>query len=103
MTEHHEITLPDNILNPILDAGLAGLPEAISLLINHAMIIERSQHLGVGPYERDPARSGHANGFKIRRWIPAWGPWICAFRKPAIPTRRSSPARWNAASAARKP
>lgn len=66
MTEHHDITLPQDILNPILSTGLAGLPEAISLLINHAMLIERSQHLGAAPYQRDPARIGHANGFKDR-------------------------------------
>lgn len=67
MTEHHDTTLSEDILNPILDTGLQGLPEAISLLINHAMLIERSKHLGAAPYQREPARTGHANGFKDRR------------------------------------
>jgi len=49
-----------------LETGLEGLAEAISLLINHAMIIERSQHLGVPPYQRNPLRNGHSNGFKNR-------------------------------------
>lgn len=60
MTEHHDITLSHDILSPILDTGLQGLPEAISLLINHAMLIERSKHLGAAPYQREPARTGHA-------------------------------------------
>ena len=28
------------------------------------MLIERSYHIGVGPYERHADRDGHANGFK---------------------------------------
>ena len=30
------------------------------------MLIERHRHLGAAPYERAPARNGHANGFKRR-------------------------------------
>ncbi len=30
------------------------------------MLIERSQHLGVAPYQRNSLRNGHANGFKSR-------------------------------------
>ena len=30
------------------------------------MLIERTQHIGAGPYERIEARNGHANGFKPR-------------------------------------
>lgn len=66
MTEHTDTNLSQNILNPILETGLEGLPEAISLLINHAMLIERSQHLGAAPYQRNALRNGHANGFKNR-------------------------------------
>ena len=66
MTEHTDTTLSKDILNPILETGLEGLPEAISLLINHAMLVERSQHLGVAPYQRNSLRNGHSNGFKNR-------------------------------------
>jgi len=66
MTEQTDNTLSKDILNPILETGLEGLPEAISLLINHAMLIERSQHLGAPPYQRNALRNGHANGFKNR-------------------------------------
>lgn len=67
MTEQDNLTLSADILNPILAEGLPGLPEAVSLLINAAMLVERDRHLGVAPYQRDPARQGHANGFKDRR------------------------------------
>jgi len=66
MTEHTDTTLSKDILNPILETGLEGLPEAISLLINHAMLVERSQHLGVAPYQRNSLRNGYSNGFKNR-------------------------------------
>ena len=66
MTEHTDTNVSQNILNPILETGLEGLPEAISLLINHAMLIERSQHLGAAPYHRNSLRNGHSNGFKNR-------------------------------------
>ena len=66
MTEHADTTLSQDILNPILETGLEGLPEAISLLINHAMLVERSQHLRVAPYQRNSLRNGHSNGFKNR-------------------------------------
>jgi transposase-like protein len=66
MTELINNKLPSNILNPILENGLEGLSEAISLLINQAMLIERSEHLGVAPYERNASRNGQSNGFKNR-------------------------------------
>ena len=66
MTEHADTTLSQDILNPILETGLEGLPEAISLLINHAMLVERSQHLRAAPYQRNSLRNGHSNGFKNR-------------------------------------
>lgn len=48
----------------IAEKGFAGLPEALTALINEAMRLERERHLGVGPYERGPERRGHANGYK---------------------------------------
>jgi len=51
-------------VNRILEEGSDGLADAMRLLLNHAMQIERSQALGAGPYERATTRSGHANGFK---------------------------------------
>lgn len=44
--------------------GTDGLAEALRLLLNEAMQIQRSQALLAQPYERTPARKGYANGFK---------------------------------------
>ena len=38
--------------------------EALRLLLNAAMLLERQQHLRAAPYERTDERNGHANGFK---------------------------------------
>ena len=46
------------------DNGLDGLAEAVTVLLNAAMVAERSEYLGARPYERSESRSGYANGFK---------------------------------------
>jgi len=66
MTEQTQPTLNPEILNAILEHGLDGLPNALSLLINHAMLIERSHYLHSTPYQRHDERTGYANGFKPR-------------------------------------
>lgn len=48
----------------IAERGLEGLPEALTMLINTAMRLERERHLGVESYERSEQRRGYANGYK---------------------------------------
>ena len=67
MTEDPNQTIAATILDPILKCGLEGLPDAVSVLINHAMRIEREHHIGAGPYQRTEQRDGYANGFKERQ------------------------------------
>lgn len=67
MTEDPNLTIAANVLEPILNYGLEGLPDAVATLISHAMLIEREHHIGAGPYQRTEGRDGHANGFKERR------------------------------------
>lgn len=74
MTENPNTELPQNALDAILNHGLEGLPQAISTLINHAMIIERERHLGATAYQRTERRDGHANGFKERTLNTRVGP-----------------------------
>lgn len=57
-------SLPESFLDALSEGGLAGLPDAIRILINAAMLAERQKHLGAEWYERTPARQGYANGFK---------------------------------------
>ncbi|MCY4426365.1 MAG: transposase [Halieaceae bacterium] len=56
------------------DNGFDGLAEAVTVLVNTAMVAERSGYLGARPYERSDSRSGYANGFsRTRRSKPASG------------------------------
>ena len=56
--------LPESFLESLSEGGLSGLPEAIRLLINAAMLAERQKHLSAEPYQRTSDRQGYANGFK---------------------------------------
>jgi putative transposase len=48
----------------ISEKGFQGMGEAVQILMNEAMKIERNRFLGVLPYERNPDREGYANGYK---------------------------------------
>ena len=74
MTGHPDDTLTRDSINLLLENGLAdGLPRIAELLMNAAMIIERSTHLQAGPHERSAQRNGHANGFKPRSLATSLG------------------------------
>ena len=47
--------------------GFDGMAQAMQLLLNECMTIERQQFLGVGPYQRSEERNGQANGFKPKQ------------------------------------
>ena len=61
----------DITVNPIIELlaeqGFEGLPEAITALLNQAMLVERMKHLNAEPYERTAERNGYANGFKSKQ------------------------------------
>ena len=44
--------------------GIDAISQAVGVLMNHAMVIERADALGAEPYQRSEQRRGHANGFK---------------------------------------
>jgi transposase-like protein len=64
MTRHTDPELLNNVLQLISEQGTDGLAEGLRLLINQAMVVERSQALQAQHYERVATRTGHANGFK---------------------------------------
>ncbi len=64
MTYQPDCTLPTEVLDQLAEGGLEALPEAIRLLINTAMLLERQKFIGAGPYERSSERQAHPNGFK---------------------------------------
>jgi transposase-like protein len=55
------------VVQVLAEHGFDGMAQAMELLINECMKIERQQALGAGPYQRSQARRGQANGFKPKR------------------------------------
>jgi transposase-like protein len=66
-TRRSERTAVEEALEVLVESGFEGMPRALEILLNEAMKRERSEFLGAQPYARDPARRGHANGFKPKR------------------------------------
>jgi len=64
MTYREDFTLPAELLEQVQEQGLDVLPELIRVMINTAMQAERAEHLNAAPYQHNPDRRGHANGFK---------------------------------------
>lgn len=64
MTRNDDFNAGERALQMIFEHGMDGLAEAVRILLNEAMIIERSQTLGAAPFERTDERIGYANGFK---------------------------------------
>lgn len=68
MTRHDpDPTTIASALELLTDHGFEGMAGCLQALFNEAMRIERSAHLGAGPYERTGERMGYANGFKPKR------------------------------------
>src|SRR6185312_14986543 len=44
----------------------AGLAEAMQIMLNEAMLVERARYLQAQPYERNALRQDYANGFKTK-------------------------------------
>ena len=58
----------------LAEQGFDGMAQAMELLLNECMKVERQQALGVGPYQRGEARQGQANGFKPKQLKTRVGP-----------------------------
>lgn len=64
MTHHLDDTLLQTVCELLDEYGFDGLTEAVTVLLNEAMKVERAQHLKAAPYERTAERRGYANGYK---------------------------------------
>jgi transposase-like protein len=64
MTYQSDCTLPTDLLDQLTEGGLEALPDAMRLLLNTAMLLERQKFIGASPYQRSAERQAHANGFK---------------------------------------
>ena len=47
--------------------GMEAMPQAMEILFNQAMRLEREQHLGAGHHQRSSDRLDYANGYKPKR------------------------------------
>jgi len=62
MAQHGENRTIDSAVELLKTKGFEGLAEAVTVLLNSAMVAERSDHLRAAPYERSSERVGYANG-----------------------------------------
>ena len=85
MTHQLQTTALDEITELLAEHGFDGMAQAVTVLLNEVMKLERTHALGAAPYQRSEQRNGHANGFKpngIKR-TPSLG-WLgtCASSRP---------------------
>jgi transposase-like protein len=64
MTHQMQTTALDEIGQLLAEQGFDGLADALRVLLDEVMKIERAAVLGAGPYQRSDHRKGYANGFK---------------------------------------
>jgi putative transposase len=64
MTHQDHPTALDRNAELLAEHGFDGLAQAVTVLLDEVMKIERSRALGAAPYPRSEHRTGHANGFK---------------------------------------
>lgn len=73
MTQQTEDTTIRTVFEIINAGGMENLGEAISILINEAMKVERSSALNAQPWQRTDSRTGYANGFKDKTMMTKLG------------------------------
>lgn len=64
MTHQAEANSIETALQLLAENGQSELASAVRIILNNAMLLERSQALAAAPYERTDKRLGYANGFK---------------------------------------
>jgi transposase-like protein len=64
MTHRLHPSVSGDVIQVLAEHGFDGMAQAMRLLINECMKIERQESIGVGPFQRGEARHGQANGFK---------------------------------------
>jgi len=74
MAHQGDSNVTEAVVQLLNENGLAHMAEAIRLLLNEAMRLERSQVLEAGPYQRSENRLGYANGYKPKTVDTRLGP-----------------------------
>ena len=64
MTHQEHFNVCNDVVELLAENGFDGMAQAIEILMNEAMKLERSETLQAAPYQRTDARRGYANGYK---------------------------------------
>ncbi len=64
MAHQPESNVVDTVVQLLCESGFSQMAEAIRIMLNEAMRIERSRAIEAEPYQRTERRKGYANGFK---------------------------------------
>ncbi len=64
MTHREYCNARDDVVELLAEHGFDGMAQAIQILMNEAMKLERTEALNAAPYQRTDERRGYANGFK---------------------------------------
>jgi putative transposase len=64
MTHQRESNVVDTVVQLLCESGLSQMAEAVRIMLNEAMRLERSQAIEAEPYQRTERRKGYANGYK---------------------------------------
>ena len=82
MTHPLDPELLSTVLQLLTKEGTSGFAEGLRILVDEAMVAERSATLRARPYERSEARLGYANGFKPKTLATRLG--AIEFRVPQV-------------------
>lgn len=64
MAHQSESNVVDTVVQLLCESGFSQMAEAVRIMLNEAMRIERSRAIEAEPYQRTERRKGYANGFK---------------------------------------
>ena len=64
MTHQEHSNVCNDVVELLAENGFDGMAQAIEILMNEAMKLERADVLQAAPYQRTDARRGYANGYK---------------------------------------
>lgn len=74
MAHQGDSNVIEAVVQLLFENGLGNMAEAMRIVLNEAMRMERSQALAAQPYERSERRRGYANGYKPKTVATRWGP-----------------------------
>ena len=91
MTRTEDRNVVAEVLELLIERGFEGMAQAIQILLNEAMKLEREEFFGACLHERTAERRGHANGYKPKKLRSRLGELGLEIHNPPGP---ASAGRW---------